>query len=127
MNHELEDIVRRMFEDVDRMDFDAVAELFTDDVQEVDEISRRWMRGSADVHEYFKQMGPMLSDLKSSLSDVHSVTWGDAGIVTCWLDQSYTFEGRTASVSAPTTFVFRRAGGEWKIALIHSLPLPEEG
>jgi ketosteroid isomerase-like protein len=125
MNKELESIVTRLFEDFDRLDFDAVAGLVTDDVQGVDELSRRWMRGGDAMRNYFDQMRYMLSDLKSSMSDVHTVTWGDAGILTCWLDQTYSYEGRTETVSAPTTFVFRREGDAWKVALVHSIPLSD--
>jgi hypothetical protein len=30
-------------------------------------------------------------------------------------------------ISMPTTIVLRRSGAEWKVALIHSAPLPEAG
>jgi ketosteroid isomerase-like protein len=36
-------------------------------------------------------------------------------------------EGKAQHVSAPTTLVLRRQDGEWKLALFHSVPLPEEG
>ena len=127
MNTELEDEVRRLFDDCDRLDFDAVATRMADDVQGVDELSRRWMRGKADLTTYFEQVGPQLSDPKSSLGDLKAVSWGDAGVVTCWLEQSYTFEGRTATISAPTTFVFRREGDAWKVVLLHSVPVAESG
>jgi ketosteroid isomerase-like protein len=46
--------------------------------------------------------------------------------LTCWLNQDYTLEGSAQHVSAPTTIVFRRVDGEWKLALFHSIPLPEQ-
>ena len=126
MSQELEDKVRRLFDNFDRLDFDAVAATLATDVQGVDELSRRWMRGKGELTSYFEEMRPLLSNIKSSLSDVQAVTWGDAGVVTCWLEQTYNLEGRTDSISAPTTFVFRREGEQWRVALIHSIPQAEE-
>jgi ketosteroid isomerase-like protein len=126
MSQELEDEVRRLFDNFDRLDFDAVTATFATDVQGVDELSRRWMRGKGELTSYLEQMRPLLSNIKSSLSDVRAVTWGDAGVVTCWLEQTYNLEGRTDSISAPTTFVFRREGEQWRVALIHSIPQAEE-
>ena len=126
MSQELEDKVRLLFDNFDRLDFDAVAATLATDVQGVDELSRRWMRGKGELTSYFEEMRPLLSNIKSSISDVQAVTWGDAGVVTCWLEQTYNLEGRTDSISAPTTFVFRREGEQWRVALIHSIPQAEE-
>jgi ketosteroid isomerase-like protein len=52
------------------------------------------------------------------------VAWDDTGIVTGWLEQDYVLEGKPDHVSAPTTFVLHREDGEWKVALVHSVPLP---
>jgi hypothetical protein len=52
------------------------------------------------------------------------VAWDDTGIVTCWLEQDYVLEGKPDHVSAPTTFALHREDGEWKVALVHSVPLP---
>ena len=64
--------------------------------------------------------------LQSELQDAQERVWGDVGVLTCWLDQGYTFEGNAQHISAPTTIVFRREGGEWKVVLFHSIPLPEQ-
>jgi ketosteroid isomerase-like protein len=34
--------------------------------------------------------------------------------------------GQEQSVSAPTTIVFRNEGGDWKLSLFHSVPLPDQ-
>ena len=65
-------------------------------------------------------------DVRTELRDAEERVWGDTGMLTCWLDQDYTMEGNAQHVSAPTTIVFRREGGEWKLALFHSIPLPEK-
>ena len=46
-------------------------------------------------------------------------------MVTCWVEQGSTLGGVRQQLSAPTTVVLRRAGGAWRIALFHSIPLPE--
>jgi ketosteroid isomerase-like protein len=126
MATELALVVRRLFDDFDRLNFEAVRGYLTTDAQAVEEISRRWMRDSGEIANYFAQLKPILSDVKSQLHDVHEITWGDTGLVTLWLEQTYVLEGQAQQVSAPTTIVLRRDHGTWKIALTHSVPMPPE-
>ena len=125
MAGDLEKKVREFLRLLDAKDFDAMGRATTDDVQGVDELSRRWMRGRGGLQDYFKQVGPQLSDIHSTLSDMRETVWGDVGAVTCWLEQDYTYQGKKQHVSAPTTAVLRRSGSDWKLALFHSVPLPE--
>ena len=125
MAGDLEKKVRELFRSLDANDFAAFVREVTDDVQSVDELSRHWGRGRAAFDDYFKQFGPQLSDIHSTLKDVRETVWGDVGLVTCWLEQDYTYQGKKQHVSAPTTAVFRRSGSDWKLALFHSVPLPE--
>ena len=125
MAGELEKTVREWMRLLDAKDFEAMARKTTDDVQAVDELKRGWMRGRPALDEYFKQFGPQLSDIRSELRDVREAAWGDLGLVTCWLEQDYTFQGKKQHISAPTTLLLRRYGSEWKLALFHSVPLPE--
>lgn len=114
-----------MFALVDSMDTDAMAALITDDAQGVDEISRGWMRGRESLESYFTEMDGMVEDVRSEIKDLYAVEWGDAGVVTCVLEQVYTIDGREQRIIAPTSMTFRREGDEWKIALLHSVPLPD--
>jgi ketosteroid isomerase-like protein len=68
----------------------------------------------------------MVGDVHTTISDVHEPGLGDIGLMTCWIEQDYTLEGKRQHVSAPTTLAFRRESGEWKILLFHSVPLPPE-
>jgi ketosteroid isomerase-like protein len=111
---------------LDSMDVDRLMAGFTDDAQGVDEISRRWIRGRDDVEAYLRQLMGAVGDVRTELRDAEEHVWGDAGILTCWLEQDYTLEGKAQHVSAPTTIAFRREGGTWKAALFHSIPLPEQ-
>jgi hypothetical protein len=123
----LEQSVKRMLERLDVMDLDGLGAMVDDDVQGVDEIAGRWMRGRLAIEGYFTQLKDTVSDVRSRMSDVHEDAWGDAGLVTFVLAQTYTLNGQQQTISAPTSIVFRRRGTQWKIVLIHTVPLPEEG
>lgn len=122
----LQQAVRRLLEHLDAMDLEALGGMVDDEVQGVDEIARRWMRGRPAIEGYFSQLKDTVSDVRSRMSDVQEDAWGDAGLVTFVLDQTYTLDGQQQTISAPTSIVFRRRGSDWKIVLIHTVPLPEE-
>jgi ketosteroid isomerase-like protein len=121
----LEQLVGRLLEHLDAMDVDSLATMVTDDVQSVDEITRGWTRGRAAVESYLSQLKESVSDVHSRMSDAREAVWGDVGLVTFVLDQTYTMDGEQQSISAPTSILFRREAGDWKIALIHTVPIPE--
>jgi hypothetical protein len=122
----LEHTVSQLLERLDAMDLDALGAMVDDEVQGVDEIARRWMRGRPAIEGYFSQLKDTVSDVRSRMSDVQEDAWDDAGLVTFVLDQTYTLDGQQQTISAPTSIVFRRRGSDWKIVLIHTVPLPEE-
>jgi hypothetical protein len=124
---ELESIVRRMFDGLAKSDTEMLVADIADDAQGVDEISRRWMRDPSEARNYARQLTQMTSDVYTEVNDVSETVWGDAGVLTCWIEQDYTLEGERRHISAPTTIVFRRDGGDWKMALFHSVPLAPEG
>jgi ketosteroid isomerase-like protein len=126
MAGELEKVANDLMAALDSKDVDRIVESIGQDAQGVDEISRRWLRGEGELDSYLRQMLGAVSGLRSELQDAQERVWGDVGVLTCWLDQDYTFEGNAQHVSAPTTIVFRREGGEWKVVLFHSIPLPEQ-
>ena len=125
MTGELENVANELMATLDSRDADRVVELIGADAQSVDEISRRWLRGKSELDPHLRQMMSAVTGVRSELRDVHEHVWGDVGLVTCWLEQDYTIEGNAQHISAPTTIVLRREGGEWKLALFHSVPLPE--
>jgi ketosteroid isomerase-like protein len=127
MAGELESVTREMFDALDRGDAEAVIRLGAAEMQGVDEISRRWLRGLDEVGGYVRQLMGMVKGIHSTVSDVHESIWGDTGAVSCWLDQDYMLDGVPQHVSAPTTLLLRREGDAWKISLFHSVPLPAEG
>ncbi|MDQ2935735.1 MAG: nuclear transport factor 2 family protein [Chloroflexota bacterium] len=122
----LESMARELFDALDRKDFDRLVRLATDDVQGIDEISRGWLRGRAAMKAYFKSLGEHVSNIRSTLSDLHTVEVGDVGILTLVLDQEYDMGGQRTSIHAPTSIVAGRVDGDWRIVLLHSVPLAEE-
>jgi ketosteroid isomerase-like protein len=126
MAGELESVTREMFGALDRGDADAMIALGASEMQSVDEISRRWLRGLDEVAGYVRQLMGVVQDVHSTISNVNETVWGDTGTVTCWLDQGYSMEGVHQHISAPTTLVFRKEGNDWKVALFHSVPLAAE-
>jgi uncharacterized protein (TIGR02246 family) len=127
MAGELEAVARQMLAAVDRNDAEGIMRTAADDIVGIDEISRRWLRGRAAVGEYVRQLVTAVQDVRSELRDVQEAVWGDVGLVTCWLEQDYTLEGKRQHVSAPTSVVLRREGAAWRVVLFHSIPLPEAG
>lgn len=127
MPGELESVAMGFVAALDAMDLDRMMESTLDDAQGIDEISRRWIRGREELDGYLRGLMGAVSNVRTELRDVEERMWGDTGMVTCWLEQDYELEGNSQHVSAPTTIVMRRQDGEWKLALFHSAPLPEEG
>ena len=120
-------VFKAMLSSFEKMDIDGVMATMGAGGQGVDELSRAWMRSSAAMRKYFKTIGSSVTAIKSKLTDVHEKVMGDVGIVTFWLEQDYKLGGKPQHISAPTTVVLRRVGGDWKIILFHSIPLPESG
>jgi ketosteroid isomerase-like protein len=125
MAGQLEDVAREFLSALDALDVDRLISMTTEDAQGVDEVSRRWMRGRAELDRYLRQLTGAITDVRTELRDPTERVWGETGVLTCWLDQQYTIEGRSQRISAPTTIVFRRVGDEWHLALFHSIPLPD--
>lgn len=126
MGGELETATRQLFQALDRKDSDSLIRSLAKDVQGVDEISRRWMRGLDAISTYFRETMKMIEDIHSTINDVRETMNGDIGFVTFWLEQDYTLDGKRTHVSAPTTLAFRRESDGWKTLLIHTVPLPPE-
>ena len=126
MAGELEEVLLRTMDGLAKGDVSAFVADLSDEAQGIDEISRAWLRGGTAAKDYASGLATMVSDVHTDVNDPHETTWGDTGLLTCWIEQDYTLEGERAHVSAPTTVVFRREGGTWKIVLFHSIPLTDD-
>ena len=125
MAAQLQAVVEEFFAALDELDLGRLIPMFAEDVEEIDEVSRRWLRGKSEVMPHFTEFVKSATSVKSVISNACERTWGDVAVVTCWLDQAYTFDGKDASISAPTTLLLERQNGDWRIRLFHSYPLPE--
>ncbi len=119
----LESMARELFDALDHKDFERLVRLATDEVQGIDEISRGWLRGRAAMEAYLTALGEQVSNIRSTLSAIHTVEVGEVGILTLLLDQEYDMGGQRTSIHAPTSIVARRVDGDWRIVLLHSVPL----
>ena len=111
---------------LDARDFDRLRALLTDDAQGVDEISRGWKRGRQAIESYFSDALSRVSDIHSTFRDSQSRAWGDVGLFTGVLEQTYKLDGEKRKITAPTSLVLVRTDGAWKVALVHSVPLPAD-
>jgi ketosteroid isomerase-like protein len=121
----LEQETRHFLELLDSLDMSGLAAMFTDDAQGVDEISRGWTRGRAALEAYLVQLEGTVTNVRSQLSDFHATIWADTGLVTFVLDQTYNINEQEQRLSAPTSLLFLRQDDVWKVALIHSVPIPD--
>jgi ketosteroid isomerase-like protein len=117
-------VIHELFAALDALDVDRLGALMADDVQAVDEVRRKWVRGWADVTAYLSHVAEDIEHVTAQISDITVADAGDTQIVTFMLDQSYdTHHGHGKSVHAPATAVLRREGDDWKVALYHSVTL----
>jgi ketosteroid isomerase-like protein len=125
MTNNVMDVVTNFLLELEKPHEGTVAELgacCSDDVQHIDEISKKWSRGRERFTDYLHAALSSVSSIKSHLTDVSITTSQDIAIVTCVLHQSYTLAGDEMSIIAPTTFVLRSEDDSWKILVMHSVP-----
>jgi ketosteroid isomerase-like protein len=113
----------RLFQLLDALDISGLTGLLADDAQAVDELTSSWMRGREALQAHFARLPEMVADVRSQVSDLSATVWGDVGLVTLQLDQTYTVNGEVQKISAPTSLLYRRQGETWKLALVHSVPI----
>ena len=94
--------------------------------QKYDEISRCWLRGRPEVEAYLLKTLAATETVQSQLGDIHCNQQAETAWITAWLEQTYTLDGKQQTITAPTTAVLQLEGGEWKLVLLHALPLAAE-
>ena len=126
MRGALQAIVEGMLDSFSRRELAALLGAFGDDAQGIDEVSGSWLRGRPAIERYFSRSAESIGEIESSLLDVHESFLGDCALLTATLEQTYVRDGEAVSLSAPTTVVFHREQGRWKIILFHSIPLAND-
>jgi len=114
------------FAALDGLDAGAMGACCSDGVTLVDEISRCWLRGRTEVEAYLLKTLAATECVQSQLGDIHCHQQAETAWITAWLEQTYTFDGKQQNITAPTTAVLQLEGGEWKLVLLHALPLAAE-
>lgn len=122
---ELEKRTRELLIHFDALDINAIKAAMSQDAQGVDELSKKWLRGTEGFKEYFGTVVTQLADVHSEPSDFTIRMHGDVGIVTFMIEQTYAYYGQLSKITAPTTAIWIRENDDWKIALIHSVGIPE--
>jgi hypothetical protein len=100
--------------------------VWSDDPQATDEMTRGWLRGRPALEAYFIDNLPRMSEIHSAIDDHEVRRWGDVELETFVLRQSYLVDGTKSVIEAPTTMIWHREGVDWKLALVHSVPLSTE-
>lgn len=103
---------------------EALSAMWAADPQAVDEISRGWLRGQGALDAYMRDNLPRMTDIHSTVEGADVRQWGDIEVETFVLRQSYIHDGTRYEIEAPTTMIWSREGETWKLALMHSIPLP---
>jgi hypothetical protein len=77
--------VDALFGALDALDVDGIEALFASEPQGVDERSGGWRRGRESLPQYLAMVRESgMSDLRSAISDVHVVDWGETALATLW-------------------------------------------
>ena len=119
-------VIDALFAALDAIDTEALEALFSAEPQGVDELSGGWRRGTDSIREYLDGLRESgISDVRTTRSDEHIADWGDTALATLVLEQTYTLGGEQHRLRAPTSIVLRREDGAWRIALVHSVPIPD--
>jgi hypothetical protein len=122
---ELEKRTRELFIHFDALDIRAIKAVLAGEAQGVDELSKKWLRGTEAFNEYFGSVVTQLADVRSELSDFTIRMHGDIGVVTFMLEQSYSYYDKPHRITSPSTAIWIRENDDWKIALIHSVGIPD--
>jgi len=120
------DTLLSFFSALDGLDAGAMGACCSDGVALVDEISRCWLRGRAEVEVYLLKTLAATETVQSQLGDIHCQQQGETAWITAWLEQTYTFDSKQQNITAPTTAVLQLEDGKWKVVLLHALPLAAE-
>lgn len=107
---------------LDAKDEPAIEAVLAEDAQLVDEATRRWLRGRAAIGVALRDQFTHLADIHSAVEDVHVERWGDVEVETFVLRQVYDLDDDPVWLVSPTTLVWRRIDGAWRLELIHSVP-----
>ena len=79
MPGQLSSVATDFFAALDALDADRMRQMLTEDVQSVDEGSRRWLRGRGDVDNYLRELMPAVRDVETHFEMRRSAFGGTQG------------------------------------------------
>ncbi|MFI5287505.1 MAG: hypothetical protein ACHQ4F_14455 [Candidatus Dormibacteria bacterium] len=79
MPDELRNVAADFFAALDALDADRMMDMLSGDVQSVDEISQRWLRGRGDVDHYLREVVTAVTDVGTQLRDARNAFGGTQG------------------------------------------------
>jgi ketosteroid isomerase-like protein len=112
--------LREFWARFDAKDYVALMAMMTEDAIETDDLAKVWLRGHAAIGEHFARIGERYEDSHTLLEDVRVTETAAAAVVACVVHYQMRWDGQPASVEAPTTMIFVRGAGAWRIALLHT-------
>jgi ketosteroid isomerase-like protein len=116
----LERLSREFWAHFDAKDHEALVAMMTADAMETDDLAQSWLRGRAAIGEHFAGMGERYEDSQTVLEDVEVTETTDTAVVTCVVHYQMRWDGQPGSWRWPTTMIFVRQGGVWRLALLHT-------
>jgi hypothetical protein len=93
---------------MDAKDCDSLTQMATDDLRGVDEITRQWTHGRKAIIDGLRQSP--IDGLHTDVRDIKETTWGDVGLVTCWIEQDYTYPRQATAHLGPDDAVVPQNG-----------------
>jgi ketosteroid isomerase-like protein len=94
--------------------------MMTPNAMETDDLAGGWLRGPAAIGEHFAAMGPRYEDSHTVLEDVEVTATTDTAVLTCIVHYEMRWDGTPGTWRWPTTMIFRRQAGEWRLAVVHT-------
>jgi ketosteroid isomerase-like protein len=104
----------------DAKDYQALLRMMTDDAIETDDFAKVWLRGHAAIGQNFARIGERYEDSHTAIEDVNVTATSSTAVVSCVVRYQMRWDGQPFSVNAPTTMVFVRESGAWRVALLHT-------
>jgi ketosteroid isomerase-like protein len=111
---------RQFWAHFDAKDHRALVAMMTKDALETDDLANRWLCGRAAIEEHFAGMGERYHDSHTVLEDVQVSETADTAVLTCVVHYQMRWDGQPGVWRWPTTMIFVRQAGEWRIALLHT-------
>lgn len=83
--------------------------------------SRRYgCRGRAAIGENFSRIGKRYDESHTGVRNVQVTQTPEIAVVTCVIHYELLWDGSPFTVDAPTTMIFVREPGTWRLRLLHT-------